>query len=571
MNDTVSERQVWTNLNAGEIVPDVMTPATWSFIQLMAGRLFDAIFGQMGLVMGEHQLFGEINGRLYFNLNTLAGAGRRLPGSANIDLTKTLGGHQTSQADAGVFTLSDADIPNLGFNRTKFIMRLPLFLIWFLIHQPSRWEHYSKEIRAKAEDALYADLSSVNEAALYEKALGLVDYFTKRGLKTISFSLVGLVYYGQLEKFCRKRLNDTDGSLAGKLVAGLSGVESAEAGLEIWRLAKLAKENGPVAEIIREKNSFSEARDLLSTTPNGITWLENWDLFMRRHGHHARGEIELGNPRWAETPDYIFDTIKSDLDSVGVNDPLHKHQAAARERNELTEESRRRLRNPYKRFVFNFVLKRAQQSGAVRENSKSAAIACVAGIRRLLLTFGERLVKRRVLTRADDVFFLSLNEIGEIADRQGLFDIPSTIAERRAAYERNKLLNPPPVVVGTWTPVADDAVDDIDSGSLKGLAASPGVITGPARVILRTDETTHILPGEILVAPYTDPGWTPYLIAASAVVTDLGGRLSHGSIIARECGVPAVVNTQTATKRIKTGQIITVDGNKGTVTCNEVK
>ena len=101
---------------------------------------------------------------------------------------------------------------------------------------------------------------------------------------------------------------------------------------------------------------------------------------------------------------------------------------------------------------------------------------------------------------------------------------------------------------------------------LCGLAASAGVATGPARVMLRPQPGQHILPGEILVAPFTDPGWTPYFLAAAGIVMDVGGMLSHGTIVAREYGIPAVVNVGIATKTIRTGQIVRVDGDKGVVT-----
>jgi pyruvate,water dikinase len=97
------------------------------------------------------------------------------------------------------------------------------------------------------------------------------------------------------------------------------------------------------------------------------------------------------------------------------------------------------------------------------------------------------------------------------------------------------------------------------------LAVSPGVVSGKARVILRADDNEQVQAGEILVAPFTDPGWTPYFIPAAGIVMDQGGLLSHGAIIAREYGIPAVVNVGNATKIIKTGQTIHVDGDRGVV------
>jgi pyruvate,water dikinase len=104
---------------------------------------------------------------------------------------------------------------------------------------------------------------------------------------------------------------------------------------------------------------------------------------------------------------------------------------------------------------------------------------------------------------------------------------------------------------------------------LVGLAVSPGLAVGKARVILRADDHECLRPGEILVAPATDPGWTPYFLGAAGIVVDIGGQLSHGSILAREFGIPAVVNVGDATRRIRTGQVIRVDANRGIVTIED--
>src|SRR5262249_33399721 len=134
-------------------------------------------------------------------------------------------------------------------------------------------------------------------------------------------------------------------------------------------------------------------------------------------------------------------------------------------------------------------------------------------------------------------------------------------------YTPNKQTRRPAVVVGRFDPSAYHVHEELDRDVrvLTGLAVSSGVATGPARVILHSDTTEQVEPGEILIAPFTDPGWTPYFIRAAAIVMDLGGLLSHGSVIAREYGIPAVANVGPATRLIRTGQQIHVDGNRGEV------
>jgi pyruvate,water dikinase len=145
-------------------------------------------------------------------------------------------------------------------------------------------------------------------------------------------------------------------------------------------------------------------------------------------------------------------------------------------------------------------------------------------------------------------------------------DLRALVAGRRALYERNLRLTPPAVVVGRFDPEAF-VPDAVDGGRkvFHGLGVSAGTATGRARVILRSDATERVRPGEILVAPFTDPGWTPYFLAAAGIVMDMGGMLSHGSIVAREYGIPAVVNVGPATQIIRTGQWLEVDADRGVV------
>ena len=258
--------------------------------------------------------------------------------------------------------------------------------------------------------------------------------------------------------------------------------------------------------------------------------------------------------------------VRTYLSGFDKTDPLEHHRRRAQERDKLTRQCRQRLRNPIKRALFNFYLRRAQRGSLVRENLKSEAIRYWAAMRFILLELGERLVTRRILESRDDIFFLSLEEIDPVRWGKAGFKIREVIAARRAEYERNLAITPPKIVVGRFDPdnFIPDAVEET-AESLAGLAVSPGVVIGPARVILRANTDEQVLPGEILVAPFTDPGWTPYFLPAAAIVMDQGGLLSHGSIVAREYGIPAVVNVGPATKIIETGQTIQVDGNSGVV------
>jgi pyruvate,water dikinase len=262
----------------------------------------------------------------------------------------------------------------------------------------------------------------------------------------------------------------------------------------------------------------------------------------------------------------VLGTVRSYIQNADRIDPLALHAKQAAEREKLVADCRRRLRNPIKRWLFTRIVQQAQLGCVVRENVKSEAVRLLALGRKILLELGNRLTGRRVLEAPEDIFFLQLEEIEPIRSKNPLMDARSIVLERREDYDRNLRIKPPPVVVGEFDPSTCPVQSiNLDARVLVGLSVSAGVATGRARVITRSDTQDRVLPGEILVAPFTDPGWTPYFLPASAIVMDMGGLLSHGSIIAREYGIPAVVNVGPATEIIHTGQMLRVDGNRGEV------
>jgi pyruvate,water dikinase len=370
------------------------------------------------------------------------------------------------------------------------------------------------------------------------------------------------------------------GTKAGKLLAGMGGMVDAAAGLDIWRLAAMAHSKAEVRDLILSNNDWHTIEEELcrgrpalesrAGSPrhddSGREFLVEWSRFMLLHGHHCRGELELYNKRWIETPDYILKFVRNHITQMDKIDPVQNFDAAARQRRQLEQQCRQQLRNPIKRMIFNLLLARAQHGSIFRENGKSEAIKVLTVMRKLLIELGKKLAGSGVLENADDIFFLRQEDIAPVVNGKADFDIRRAIAARRAEYDKNGSVIPPDVVFGKFDP--DNYIPDAEDEQtqvLSGLGVSPGTATGKARVILRADSDQQLLAGEILVAPFTDPGWTPYFVPAAAIVMDEGGVISHGSIVAREYGIPAVVNVGNGTRIIKTGQTIRVDGNHGVV------
>lgn len=291
---------------------------------------------------------------------------------------------------------------------------------------------------------------------------------------------------------------------------------------------------------------------------------------MRRHGHHAAGETDIAVPRWSERPDDVLGIVQGYLEGAERFDPSRTLEGRTRERERWLADCHTRLHHPLQRGCFDFLLRRAQACLVLRENLKNEFIRVLTAARRIFLELGDRLSRRGLLEQRDDIFFLTLEEIEPVRCGTAAFDLKAVIRSRREEFRRNQELTPPPVIVGHFEPARRAPLGaDVGRGELKGLPVSAGVVTGPARVILSADAHQRVFPGEILVAPFTNPGWTPYFLTAAGLVADLGGQLSHGSVIAREYGLPAVVNVQFATQVIQTGDRIRVDGDRGTVTVLE--
>ncbi|MEU0567558.1 PEP-utilizing enzyme, partial [Nonomuraea sp. NPDC005983] len=228
-----------------------------------------------------------------------------------------------------------------------------------------------------------------------------------------------------------------------------------------------------------------------------------------------------------------------------------------------------RRRGAARAAVTRFALRRTRAYAGLRELPKFYLVKTLAAVRESMLAVGAHLAGLGVLDSAQDVFYLDLTEARSALAGGDLRDL---VRERRAAYEQEARRRHVPRVMlsdGTEPEALSGALStEAAEGALSGTAASAGTVTGPARVVL-DPVGAHLEPGEILVCPSTDPGWTPLFLTAGGLVMEMGGAMSHGAVVAREYGIPAVVGVPDATHRISTGQRITVNGAAGTVTVTE--
>ncbi len=334
------------------------------------------------------------------------------------------------------------------------------------------------------------------------------------------------------------------------------------------------------------------AEELFGAPPDGVE-AADWTAFTERLTAHLKEfghtvyNLDFANAVPADDPTPVLESLKHAIAGRGA-DPARRQREASERRERLTRELLARL-DPIRRKAAVASLKAAQQWAPIREDALAAMGLAWPTLRRLLRELGGRLTAAGVIAQPDDVFWLTAAEADADAaalDAAALdaaapdagtpprTDHRTAIDQRRRQWRGQRLATPPQYLpVSRWMALMDDmmpARDGNQTGStLKGTGGSGGRVTGPARVLTGPEDFAAFQPGEILVASITTPAYTPLFALAAGVVTDIGGVLSHGSIVAREYGIPAVLGTGNATKRIATGDVIVVDGGTGTVHLDE--
>ena len=349
------------------------------------------------------------------------------------------------------------------------------------------------------------------------------------------------------------------------MLRGLPHNVTTEMDLELWQATTRIAEDPESAAAFAsgDVRALTEAYQRRALPPVAQRTLT---AFLRRYGHRAVAEIDLGMPRWAGEPSHIVGVIANYL---RLNDPdLAPPRQFARGRAEaeaMLAELTARAADPHRLRgrVVGFALRRARQLIGLRESPKNLLIVTLGLIRAQLEVVGRALAERGALDRADDIFFLDLGDARRALAGEPVRDL---VAERRAAYavELRRRHIPRLLLSDGTEPEATLTNVARPDGALTGSPASPGTVTAPARVVL-DPVGAHLEPGEILVAPSTDPGWTPLFLTAGGLVMEMGGSNSHGAVVAREYGIPAVVGVADATLQIETGQEVTVDGANGLV------
>lgn len=420
-------------------------------------------------------------------------------------------------------------------------------------------EGYMKRFKAELDIAK----TPLERLAVCQKAISA--YLPETIQNLVPYIGPGMLSYVYLVKKTEKLFGSDH--LAQTLAKGLKGNATTEMGLSI----------GDLAERIREDDYWRKRLDVWDPKVFVEELLraegaagDQMRLVMEKYGARGIGEIDITNLRWFEDPSAIVLSVKNHLRIYAPDQHRLEYnaltEASLRAGEELVDRASRG-RNWWKRRFYQNMVDRVLYLLPAREHGKYGMILVLGQVKKVVLETGRLAADRGLLNRVEDCNFLKWEEIIEMVREEK--SMQSLVKTRRQAFEKAGAHKIPRVVTNRGWIVPPKALDrDLQANELAGSGVSSGVYEGVARVVQRPEQA-RLEPGEILVAPFTDPGWTPLFIHAKGLVLEVGGLLIHGAIVAREYGIPAVVGVDRAMEKIKTGDWIRVDGNTGLVTILE--
>ena len=421
---------------------------------------------------------------------------------------------------------------------------------------------------ARAQREQRPDLQSITDAALLARARSMVPLVQQTMENAMRVSSMASLGPGALDAVC-DGLGDK--SLSIRLLAGIE-VDSAAPSHAMWALGRLAAASAVVAAAFEAGPDGVLDRLRASDAADARDYLEKFEQFLVEFGARAQNEYDVIAVSWEVRPRIALAAIDLMRRSDESMAPVHRHAASVAERDRIAAEVRAKLvADPENAGLFEAALGSAQLFLSGRERAKTNVVIIINEMRVALREFGRRLVQRGVLAEIDQVFMVTDDELDQL--RHDPDTITDTITARWQQYQSLHELEPVFVVNGVVPPLTamtkrgQGSAPQAEVGAvLKGAAGSGGIATGRARVVLDAADPQGLEPGDILVAPQTDPSWVPLFVAAAGVVVNVGAMGSHAMIVSRELGIPCVASVAGATEIIRDGAIITVDGNSGTVT-----
>jgi phosphohistidine swiveling domain-containing protein len=551
---------VFSDLNFGEVFPFVAKPLAHDFLARHIGPFLCSQFA--GLPRG-HRLSRELNpiafvaGRPYMDLCAYVS----IPAIASSM-------HSLESADQakGSAVVGLAREGRLRPLHIPFLDRVLLYasymvlgvrtLGWLLnrktpVRLLTAYRATGEELRRLLQQPIQAQAPHVLLRNI-DQSIWPKNNVTNEALRHLS---VAFLLHALLDQLLSRRVATP---LVHQLGQGIQNDFTTEVSLDLWRIAEEAR---PLSELFFE-TPLEQLRDRVTTGAAGHCWWNHFEEFLFMHGHRGEVELDISAPRWREAPRFLLQTIINYLRHPDhASSPPQRLAAAVNARKAAASAIRAQLNLPV-RILFNWLYSRYVLWMPFREAGKYIGLLWFEWARTIYRDLGRRLVEQGHLVATDDVFLLHLEELEHWARTGTIVWTQSELEERQRQWQQWNSVRPPSLLIGARG-VDVDAQSAV-TNMLRGTPASTGQVEGIAR-IMTDPHDAELLHGEILITRYTDPAWTPLFFTASALITEVGGVLSHGAVVAREIGLPAIVGVANATSIIRTGQRLRVNATEGTV------
>jgi phosphoenolpyruvate synthase/pyruvate phosphate dikinase len=388
----------------------------------------------------------------------------------------------------------------------------------------------------------------------------------------LPFPLSGVITGKLMQVLATKWLGST--TEVSILNRSLAGNVTSEMGLLLGDLADIARNDQNIVNSLQSESTKIPYDQLLAAT-NNTTFKHEWDRFIEKYGMRCPGEIDITTPRWREAPEILIASLLSHIRSVAPGEHRKKHEQGEKEAEKAAEELLRRIKNTrlgsFKAKLMARLIKVYRDTMGLREHPKYIMIRHLDMYKQAILEEGCSLFRKGIIEREEDVFYLSLEEMVLLIEDRFMCNVKELIELRKKEYELHEKLTPPRVITSEGEVITGRRRNiQAPEGALIGTPVSPGIVEGYAKVVLKPEKAT-LNRGEIMIAPFTDPGWTPLFNSAIGLVMETGGMMTHGAVVAREYGIPAVVGINRATELIKDGDYIRLDGTQGYVQKVETK
>lgn len=442
-----------------------------------------------------------------------------------------------------------------------------------------KWGIDTIKVYRQNDPAIVKNLIAQNEAFIHSRELKfanlsgieLFDFMLKdfEERKNTLFKGYGAVFSATyasswINKNMQKWLGEKN--VADVLAQSISNNVTSEMGLELLDVADVVRQYPEVIEYFEKVNDNTFFEDL-KKLKGGKAVTESIKSYLKKYGMRCTAEIDITRTRWNEKPTILVPMILNNIKAFGPNAHSMKFEQGLQEAKQKEQEilnhleklpgGKRKVKKTKK------MISVLRNFAGYREYNKYSLVSYFWIIKQALLKEADNLVQKGIVCEKEDIYYLTFLELREVVKTNRLdYSIITNRKEEHAVFEK---LTPPRVITSEGEVISGEYdTGNIPQGALAGVPVSSGIIEGRARVILRMEDA-DIEEGDILVTAYTDPSWTPVFISIKGLITEVGGMMTHGAVVAREYGLPAVVSVENATKLIKDGQRVRINGTEGYV------